>query len=70
MDKVFTGDLTYQQALARPTQMLFVDDGEPGSVTPTTVRLTRISDRLSKRVNVNRRDVLGVYQKMLAERQI
>jgi hypothetical protein len=69
LNVVLRADLTYRQAVARDTAMLFVEEGDPEAVTPTAVQLNRISEILSERIEVNRRDVLGAYQKILAVRQ-
>ena len=68
LKKVFAADLTYKEAVARQGPMLFINEGDPDSITPTAARLTQINKFLSARIEVNRRDVLGAYQKILAER--
>lgn len=64
LDRVFEQDLTYQEALGRPGNMLFVEENTDDT-TPTLIGLRQIRRYLTENAFVNRRDVLTVYQRLL-----
>lgn len=68
LDRVFEQDLTYQEALERPGNMLFVEETPDDKTTPTLVGLRQIRKYLTEKAIVNRRDVLTVYQRLLQKK--
>lgn len=67
MDKVLKQDLTYQEAIHRPGDTLFIEETE-GDRTPTVSGLISIDEYLQARTTVNAKDVLGAYQRLLLKR--
>lgn len=65
LELVFEQDLTYQQALQRKGNVLFVEESPEDDTTPTLTGLREIKDYLEEKTFVNRRDVLSAYQRLL-----
>lgn len=67
MDKVLKQDLTYQEAIHRSGDTLFIEETE-GDRTPTVKGLISIDQYLQAQTSVNAKDVLGAYQRLLLKR--
>jgi hypothetical protein len=67
VDKVLEQDLTYQEAIHRPGDSLFIEETE-GDRTPTVTGLIAINKYLQEQTSVNAKDVLGAYQRLLLKR--
>lgn len=66
LETVFEQDLTYQQALKRPGNVLFIEEeSSSNESTPTLAGLREIKSYLAEKTFPNRRDVLSVYQRVL-----
>jgi hypothetical protein len=59
------GMRSYQQALRRAGNMLFIEESPGDDVTPTLAGLREIKTYLTEKTFPNRRDVLSVYQRVL-----
>lgn len=67
VDKVLKQDLTYQVAVHRPGETLYIEETE-GERTPTVTGLISIDHYLQAQSFVNAKDVLGAYQRLLLKR--
>lgn len=65
LERAFEQDLTYQAALSRPGNVLFVEENADDQASPTLAGLREIREFLEAKISVNRRDVLTVYQRLL-----
>lgn len=68
LETVFEQDLTYQQALRRPGNVLFIEESPGDESTPTLEGLREIKSYLAETTFPNRRDVLSVYQRVLQKK--
>lgn len=68
LETVFEQDLTYQRALRRPGNMLFIEESLDDESTPTLAGLREIKSYLAESTFPNRRDVLSVYQRVLQKK--
>ncbi len=68
LERVFEQDLTYQEALERPGNVLFVEETPEDKTTPTLTGLRQIRKYLAEKAIGNRRDVLTVYQRLLQKK--
>lgn len=65
LETVFEQDLTYQRALRRPGNVLFIEESPDDESSPTLAGLQEIKSYLAEKTFANRRDVLSVYQRVL-----
>jgi hypothetical protein len=68
LESVFEQDLSYQQALGRPGNVLFIEESPGDESTPTLAGLRVIKSYLAEKTFANRRDVLSVYQRVLQKK--
>lgn len=68
LETVFEQDLSYQQALGRPGNVLFIEESEGDESSPTLAGLRVIRSYLAEKTVANRRDVLSLYQRVLQQK--
>jgi len=68
LERAFEQDLTYQEALNRQSNVLFVEENPDDQANPTVAGLREIRRFLDAKISVNRRDVLTVYQRLLMKK--